>query len=71
VITARLEDGREFRLEGAGRWHTRYGQLGGGQVNMQLQSADGSRGSAAYEITGSHHHHYFPIARAENLPPGD
>ena len=32
--------------------------------------ARGATGTAIYEITGAHHHHYFPIARAENLPPG-
>ncbi len=71
VIIARLDDGREFEVRGEGRWHTRYGQLGGGQVHMHLRTADGRAGTAAYEITGSHHHHFFPVARAENLPPGN
>jgi hypothetical protein len=69
-ISVRLADGREFRVEGSGRWHARYGQMGGGQVNMQLRTSDGRVGNAAYEITGTSHHHFFPVARAENYPPG-
>lgn len=70
VITAVLEDGRSFRIEGHGKWHARYGQMGGGQQHMVVRTDDGREGTAAYEITGVHHHHFFPIARAEDLPPG-
>lgn len=71
TVTAVLEDGRTITVEGAGRWHARYGQLGGGQVHMHVRTSDGREGTAAYEITGASHHRYFPVARAEGLPaPG-
>jgi hypothetical protein len=66
-----LEGGRRVAVEGEGRWCARYGPYGGGQNQMVVQTDDGRSGTAIYEITGAHHHHYFPIARAENLPPGD
>lgn len=70
AIAARLDDGRVIRVEASGRWHARYGQLGGGQLLMTVRTDDGREGTAAYEITGAHHQHFFPVARAENLPGG-
>ncbi len=70
VISATLEDGRKFDIEGHGRWHARYGRFGGGQQHMHLRTADGRAGTAAFEITGAHHHHFFPVPRADNLPTG-
>jgi hypothetical protein len=67
-IKAVLEDGRTLQVEGEGRWHARYGQLGGGQQLMHVRSSDGQEGTAAYEITGAHHYHFFPVPRAERLP---
>lgn len=69
-VTAWLEDGRAIRVEGRGRWHARYGPLGGGQHHMLVRTDDGREGSGAYEITGAYHHHFFPVARAQGLPPG-
>ena len=57
------------RIEAEGRWAQRYGPVGGGLNEMRVRSADGSQGTAIYEITGAHHHHYFPVARADGLPP--
>ncbi|MBK6562578.1 hypothetical protein [Candidatus Amarobacter glycogenicus] len=68
VVSASLADGRVLRVEGTGRWHARYGQLGGGQVNMRVRTGDGREGAAAYEVTGAHHHTFFPVPRAEGLP---
>lgn len=65
-----LEGGKTIGIDAEGRFHSRYGPLGGGQLEMLVRTDDGRKGTAAYEITGSHHHHYFPVARAENLPPG-
>ena len=31
---------------------------------MTVRSDDGWEGTAIYEITGAHHHRYFPVARA-------
>jgi hypothetical protein len=66
-----LEGGVGIEIEANGRWCVPYGPLGGGQHEMDVSTNDGRTGQAIYEITGAHHHHFFPIARAENLPPGD
>jgi hypothetical protein len=64
-----LEGGRVLEVETEGRWAQRYGPLGGGLVETEVRSSDGWTGTAIYEVTGAHHHHFFPIARAEGLPP--
>lgn len=64
-----LEGGRVIGLEAHGRWAQRYGELGGGLNEVTVRTDDGSEGTAIYELTGAHHHRYFPIARAAALPP--
>ncbi|MFQ5699282.1 MAG: hypothetical protein ACE5IL_13485 [Myxococcota bacterium] len=66
-----LEGGARIAVEGEGTWCVPYGPLGGGENLMQVRTDDGRSGTAIYEITGAHHHHFFPVARAEPLPPGD
>ena len=63
-----LEDGRTVALEAEGKWAQRYGPVGGGLSNVIVKTDDGRVGTAIYELTGAHHHRYFPVARAENLP---
>lgn len=65
-----LEGGRTIGIDGVGQWTARYGPMGGGQNEMVVHTSDGRHGTAAYEVTGAHHHRFFPVARAENLPPG-
>jgi hypothetical protein len=65
-----LMGGQRIRVDGEGRWCVPYGPLGGGQHLMQVRTDDGRSGTAVYEITGAHHHQYFPVPRAERLPPG-
>jgi hypothetical protein len=65
-----LEGGKRIGVDAEGAWCTRYGPLGGGLSQMIVSTDDGRRGTAIYEITGAHHHRYFPVARAERLPPG-
>ena len=65
-----LQDGKAIAIEGTGAWSMRYGGLGGGQQLMAVHTNDGREGTAIFELTGAFHHRYFPIARAENLPPG-
>lgn len=67
-VAIRFEDGRELKIEADGRWACRYGPLGGGLLQVAVKTDDGRQGTAIYEVTGAHHHHYFPIARAEDLP---
>jgi len=63
-----LADGTVVGLEASGRWAQRYGELGGGLSQMEVTADDGRRGTAIYELTGAHHHRYFPIPRADGLP---
>lgn len=65
-----LEGGQRLHIDAKGSWCAPYGPLGGGQHQMVVETDDGRRGTAIYEITGAHHHHFFPVARAERLPPG-
>lgn len=65
-----LEGGAQVGVEAEGSWCAPYGPLGGGQHLMRVRCDDGRSGSAIYEITGAHHHHFFPVARADGLPPG-
>lgn len=68
-IDITLEGGREIGLDAKGRWAQRYGDLGGGLSQVEVTTDDGRRGTGIYELTGAHHHRYFPIPRADRLPP--
>jgi hypothetical protein len=35
---------------------------------MVVRTADGIEGTAIFEVTGAHHHRYFPVARADGVP---
>jgi len=56
-----LAGGRRVTVRGAGRWCASYRPLyGGGQHLMAVETDDGRRGTAVYEVTGRHHHRFFP-----------
>lgn len=56
-----LAGGRSITVRGSGRWCAPYKPLyGGGQQLMVVETDDGRRGSAIYEVTGNHHHRFFP-----------
>jgi hypothetical protein len=63
-----LAGGRVVTVDASGRWAAPYGPFGGGQHQMRVRTDDGREGTAIYEITGAHHHRYFPVARGEGLP---
>ncbi|MCZ7528433.1 MAG: hypothetical protein M5U14_19920 [Acidimicrobiia bacterium] len=65
-----LEGGQRIGVAGEGTWAAPYGQLGGGEHLMVVRTDDGREGNGIYEITGAHHHHFFPVPRAEHLPTG-
>ena len=65
-----LESGQQIGIDAKGRWAQYYGPMGGGLHEMMVKTDDGREGTAIYEVTGAHHHHFFPEARSENLPPG-
>lgn len=64
-----LAGGQEIGLDAKGRWAQRYGAVGGGLSQVEVTTDDGRRGTGIYELTGAHHHRYFPIPRADRLPP--
>jgi hypothetical protein len=61
TVVFTLEGGRRVTVNGAGRWCAPYKPLyGGGQNLMVVETDDGRRGTAIYEVTGRHHHRFFP-----------
>jgi len=62
-----LEGGRTVSIEGEGRRCASYGPYGGGQHQLAVRASDGRTGTAIYELTGVHHHRYFPISRDRTL----
>jgi hypothetical protein len=69
-IEVALEGGTRVCVAAEGMRCTPYGPYGGGLHLMTVRTHDGQIGSAIYEVTGAHHHHFFPVPRAQNLPPG-
>jgi len=69
-VSFTLADGRSIDIEATGKWAFRYGPMGGGLSRMNVKTSDGREGTAIYEVTGAHHHRYFPEARAADLPSG-
>lgn len=67
-VEFRLADGRRVGVTGEGTWAARYGRRGGGQQLMALRTDDGRCGTGVYELTGAHHHRYFPIPRTAADP---
>lgn len=63
-----LAGGDIIGVEADGRWAQRYGPLGGGLNQVRVRTDDGREGTAIIELTGAHHHRYFPVARADYLP---
>jgi hypothetical protein len=61
-VTFELAGGRNVRLRAEGRWCAPYRPIyGGGQNLMAVETDDGRTGTAVYEVTGRHHHRYFPV----------
>jgi hypothetical protein len=73
-----LQGGKHTTITASGRWAQRYSwphqtglpdTLGGGLSEMTVETSDGTRGTAIFEITGQWHHKYFPYPRGEKFPP--
>jgi hypothetical protein len=57
-----LADGRQVTVTGDGRWCAPYRPFyGGGQHLMSVETDDGRRGTAIYEVTGRDHHRFFTV----------
>jgi hypothetical protein len=65
-----LADGRHLHVDGEGERAAPYGDRGGGQFLLRLRADDGRTGVGIVEVTGAHHHRFFPEPRADRLPPG-
>jgi hypothetical protein len=65
-----LEDGRVVTVEASGTFDRPYEPFHrGGLSQVRVRTDDGREGTAIYEITGAHHHRYFPdTAVAAVLP---
>ncbi|HVM10013.1 MAG TPA: hypothetical protein VM345_16220 [Acidimicrobiales bacterium] len=62
-----LEGGRRVVVEAEGRFDRPYEPFQRGGLNqMKVRTDDGREGTAIFEVTGSHHHRYFP----DTTPPG-
>ena len=65
-----LENGQHARARGA-RAVGRSATASSAAASTRSPSAPTTArtGTAIYELTGAHHHRYFPVPRAERLPP--
>lgn len=60
-VALHLADGRTVTLVAEGEWCGPYVPFHGGGLNvMDVEADDGRRGTAIYEVTGRHHHRFFP-----------
>jgi hypothetical protein len=60
-VTFELAGGARVDLRAKGRWCAPYRPLyGGGQHFMAVETSDGRSGTGVYEVTGRHHHRFFP-----------
>jgi len=59
-IEITLQGGRVVTIDGEGPRCASYGPFGAGQHTMRVRADDGRTGTAIYELTGTHHHRYFP-----------
>ena len=61
MATFTLANGQRITVEADGRWDQPYEPMHRGGLNqMAVRTDDGRVGTAIYEVTGSHHHRYFP-----------
>jgi len=60
-VSLTTADGRTVTLDAEGEWCAPYVPFHGGGLNvMDVRADDGRTGTAIYEVTGRHHHRYFP-----------
>jgi hypothetical protein len=64
-----LEGGKKIVVDASGCWCAPYEPFHrGGLSQMTVTTSDGRKGPAIYEVTGSHHHHFFPATEVAGLP---
>jgi hypothetical protein len=61
TVVLTLEGGRRITVEADGTFDRPYEPFQrGGLSQMRVRTDDGREGTAIFEVTGSHHHRYFP-----------
>ena len=66
-----LEGGRQIEVEARGTFARPYEPFQRGGLNlMAVETDDGRAGTAIYEVTGSRHHRFFPLATPPGVLPG-
>ena len=61
TVVFELAGGSRVALSAHGRWCAPYRPFyGGGQHLVAVEAEDGRRGTAVFEVTGRHHHRFFP-----------
>jgi hypothetical protein len=61
TATFTLEGGRRIQVKVDGRFDRPYEPFHRGGLNqMRVRTDDGREGTAIFEVTGAHHHRYFP-----------
>jgi len=69
TVTFALADSSRVTVRGAGSWCAPYRPIyGGGQHLVAVTTDDGRRGTAVYELTGRHHHRFFPTPLGPTTP---
>jgi hypothetical protein len=65
-----LEGGRRIVVDADGSWDRPYEPFHrGGLSQMRVRTDDGREGTAIYEVTGAHHHRYFPDTTVSGTLP--
>jgi hypothetical protein len=70
TATFTLAGGRSITLEAEGGFDRPYEPFARGGLNqMGVHTDDGRDGTAIFEVTGSHHHRYFPDTTVPGVLP--
>ena len=70
AVTVVLEGGERLRIEAEGVLARSYEPMHrGGLTQVHASTDDGRDGTAIVEVTGSHHHHFFPATSPRGSLP--
>jgi hypothetical protein len=70
TATFTLADGRRVHVDAEGSFDRPYEPFQrGGLSQMRVRTDDGREGTAIFEVTGSHHHRYFPDTTVAGVLP--
>jgi hypothetical protein len=70
TATFTLEGGRRITVDADGTFDRPYEPFQRGGLNqVSVRTDDGREGTAIFEVTGSHHHRYFPDTEVQGVLP--